>query len=259
MFETVSPETFRPRSRRLFYETLPVSLALHGAAILGIILYTTWNVAFPEESPRMLAMYRLEDLPTPPPPPPPPAAAPQRVVQAPVIRMPENVAPNIIPDVVIPATPQPVVAEVAEEGLVEGVDGGIAGGFIGGSPFGVEGGEIGGVEGGTLGAIVTEAAPPDTVMVKRDAPLPTAPMSMVFPKYPESARVRGWEDKVIVRYTIGKNGRVREVLVLNKPERELFEEITVKAIRNWRFKPHKVDGVPQEIVHELTVFFKLNA
>jgi periplasmic protein TonB len=90
-------------------------------------------------------------------------------------------------------------------------------------------------------------------------PLPTAPMSQVFPKYPETARVRGWEDVVIVRYTIGKNGRVREVLVLNNPERALFEEITVKAIKNWRFKPHKVDGVPQEIVHELTVYFKLNA
>jgi protein TonB len=102
-------------------------------------------------------------------------------------------------------------------------------------------------------------APPDTVIVKRDMPLPTAPMSMVFPKYPDEARVRGWEDVVVVRYVIGKDGRVREVTVLSRPEREIFEKTAVKAIRNWRFRPHKVNGVPQEIVHELTIFFKLEA
>ena len=259
MFETVSPETFRPRSRRLFYESLPVSIALHGVAILGVILVTTWKVEFPLQTPRMLQLYSLEQLPTPPPP-PPPAAPPKTVASTEIVRMPENVAPTIIPDTIIPVTdtPPPVVAEFPEEGVVGGVEGGIAGGIVGGSPFGIEGGELGGVEGGTIGAIVSEAAA-DTVVVRRDMPLPTAPMSMVFPKYPENARVRGWEDIVVVRYTIGKNGRVRDVVVLNTPERDMFREITLKAIRNWRFKPHKVDGIPQEIVHELTVYFKLNA
>ena len=62
-----------------------------------------------------------------------------------------------------------------------------------------------------------------------------------------------------MRYIIGKNGRVREVVVLDHPQFPEFEQATVKAIRHWRFKPYKVDGVPQEVIHELTIFFKLNA
>lgn len=62
-----------------------------------------------------------------------------------------------------------------------------------------------------------------------------------------------------MRYTIGTNGRVRDILVLAPPERELFQEITLKAMRNWRFRPLIKDGVPQEIVHELTIYFRLNA
>ena len=221
MFETVSPETFRPRSRRLFYESLPVSVALHAAAVIGIILVTTWNVEFPLHTPRMVTLYSLEQVPTPPPPPPPPAAPPKTVVRTEIVRMPENTAPTVIPETIVPVTKDlPVLADYADEGVVGGVEGGIEGGVVGGSPFGIEGGEVGGVEGGTIGAIVTDSVPPDTVIVKRDMPLPTAPMSMVFPKYPETARVRGWEDMVIVRYTIGKNGRVRKVEILNTPERE---------------------------------------
>ena len=86
-----------------------------------------------------------------------------------------------------------------------------------------------------------------------------AAMSQVYPRYPEEARIRGQEDVLLVRYIIGKNGRVRDVIVLQKPNREIFEKTTVKAMRQWRFKPYMKDGVPQEVIHELTVIFKLNA
>ncbi|HYI08942.1 MAG TPA: energy transducer TonB [Thermoanaerobaculia bacterium] len=258
MFETVAPETFAPRSRKVFYESLPVSIALHAAAAAAVLVVSTWQVTFPAHSPKMFAMYSLEEVPTPPPPPPPPAP-PQKQVpvqqqQTTVVRT-EEVAPTIIPDfipTVMPETTEPV--EVVE-GVIGGVEGGIEGGVAGGSIDGVFGGEVGGEVGGTVGSV----ALPDTVVVKRDMPLPTAPMSMVFPKYPEEARLRGWEDILVVRYVIGKDGRVKEVTVLSHPDREVFEKTSVKAIRNWRFRPHKVDGVAQEIVHELTIFFKLEA
>ena len=259
MFETVAPESFVPRSRKAMYESLPVSIAVHAAAAAAILVASTWQVAFPTHSPRMLAMYNLEELPTPPPPPPPPAAAQKQVVQQqPVTQVKtEEVAPTVIPDViplVLPQNTEPPPVEVVE-GVVGGVEGGIEGGVAGGSIDGVDGGEIGGTVGGVVGSV----GPPDTVVVKRDMPLPTAPMSMVFPKYPEQARQQGWEDMVLVRYVIGKDGRVREVTILHRPQREIFEKTVVKAIKNWRFRPHKKDGVAQEIVHELTIFFKLEA
>jgi protein TonB len=257
MFESVAPEIFIPRSRKLWYETLPVSIAAHGAVVAALILATTWTVVFPTQTPKMAMMYRLEDVPTPPPPPPPPA--PPKKVDTPLVRpvIKEDLAPTVIPDEIPIVMPQVVqqVPEVVD--AVGGVVGGVEGGVAGGDVQGVAGGEIGGIVGGDVGSI--GSTPPDTVIVKRDMPLPTAPMSMVYPSYPDDARVRGWEDTVVVRYIIGKDGRVREVIVLDRPEREVFEKITVKAIRHWRFKPLKKDGVAQEVIHELTIYFRLTA
>lgn len=261
MFETVAPETYAPRSRKLFYETLPVSIAVHALAGAALLTGSLWQVTFPDQTPRLLALYSVEAVPTPPPPPPPPAAAQKQVPVAqaqPVATRVEELAPTVIPDViplVLPPTTEIVEQLPAATGVTGGVEGGIEGGVIGGSLEGTEGGEVGGAVGGEVGSI----APPDTVVVKRDMPLPTSPMSMVFPKYPEEARVRGWEDVVVVRYIIGKNGRVREVTILQHPQRELFAQVATKAIRNWRFRPHKKDGVPQEVIHELTIYFKLTA
>ena len=260
MFETVAPETFAPRSRRLLYETLPLSITLHALAVAAVILGTIWTVEFPLDTPKMFALYRLEALPSPPPPPPPMAAPPKKVqIVEQIVKMPENTAPAIIPERVPDLTlPPPSTIEYAD-GVEGGVEGGVETGIVGGTIAGVDGGNLGGVEGGTIGGIGEEPVPIDTVIIKRDMPLPTAPMSMVFPRYPEQARVRGWEDMVVVRYTIGTNGRVREIVVLSKPERDLFEQITLKTMRNWRFRPLIKDGVPQEIVHELTIYFRLNA
>jgi len=262
MFETVAPEKFAPRSRKLFYESLPVSIGLHALVGLALVASALWTIEFPTQTPPLLALYTLAAEPTPPPPPPPPPAPKRVATQQPVqvVKMPD-VAPTIIPEeipMVVPTStlPTPVDLGPVAMGVEGGIEGGVEGGVVGGELGGEEGGSVGGVIGGTVGATL---APPDTVVVRRDAPLPMAPMSMVFPAYPEEARVRGREDVVVVRYIIGKNGRVREVTVLDHPEHPEFEKVTVKAIRNWRFKPYKVDGVPQEVIHELTVFFKLNA
>ena len=260
MFETVAPEKFAPRSRKVWYESLPLSIALHGLIIAAFVLTGLWQVEFPDQSPRLMALYSLTSAPTPPPPPPPPPAPKKVVTQVPVVKvtLPQNTAPTVIPDEIPEVVSEPEVADVGP--VPEGVEGGVEGGIEGGVVGGVQGGTEGGIVGGTVGAVaVADVAPPDTVIVKRDAPLPMAPMSQTYPRYPEEARIRGYEDVLLVKYIIGKNGRVREVIVLQRPEREIFEQITVKAIKGWRFKPYKVDGVAQEVIHELTVYFKLNA
>ena len=258
MFETVAPEKFVPRSRKVLYETLPVSILVHAALFAAVLVMATWQVAFPDAPPNLYAVFRLEDTPTPPPPPPPPAAAPKKVDVVRVEPRPqqEELAPTFVPELV------PEVSQNTVEGVEGGIEGGVVGGVIGGSLEGVQGGVIGGVVGGTVGSVAVNTeppAPPATIIVKRDDPLPTAPMSMTYPQYPEDARNRGWEDIVVVRYIIGKDGRVRDVIVLASPEHDVFEKITVKAMKRWRFRPYKKDGVPQEIIHELTIYFKLEA
>ena len=259
MFETVAPETVAPRSRKLFYESLPASLAAHAAIGVAILVGTTWEVTFPHDSPRMHMSYSLEMTPTPPPAPPAPAAKPQQVAPKPVDPRPvpidEVVAPTIIPDE-IPDVP---VMEAVEHSVGEGTGGApLVQGWTGppGEGEGTEAGVPGGVEGG-----VGEELPPNTVLVKRHQQLPMSmtPMSMVYPFYPDEARLRGWEDAVTVRYTIGKDGRVKSVEVLDPPQRPVFEKTVVKAISHWRFRPLIKNGVAQEVIHELIVYFKLQA
>lgn len=270
MFESVAPEKFVPRSRKIFYESLPASIAVHAAAAALLVVGATWNVTFPIESPHMATMYTLALPPSLPPPPPGPPAAAKPVetpkpVQQQTVKKEEIVAPTIIPDeipVVMPVQDtKPVIdlAAITSEptGAIGGIEGGLGSGDGGsgsssgkGAPGGMEGGMPGGIEGGI---------PPDTVIIKRHQPLPMSmtPVSMVYPFYPEEARQRGWEDAVTVRYVIGKDGRVKTVTVLEAPQRPVFERTVVKAISHWRFRPLVKNGVKHEVIHELVVNFRL--
>src|SRR5437763_15211349 len=125
MFESVVPEVVARRSRRIFYETLPVSLIVHAAAIAGVGISSVWNVAFPVQSPRMTLAYSLTRIPDPPPPPPPPPAkqpAAPVAVKSQVLPKPApppalgnvvapTVIPYLIPEVVDAPPPPPVPVE----------------------------------------------------------------------------------------------------------------------------------------------------
>ncbi|HET7437777.1 MAG TPA: energy transducer TonB [Thermoanaerobaculia bacterium] len=257
MFETVVPEAVgQRRSQRLRYEILPLSIALHVIVVAAAIAATVWQIDFPSDSPRLTALYSLE-APPPPPPPPPPAAAQKVTVKVVPVKLPDNVAPTIIPDQV------PVLETVTTQtvdGVEGGVDGGIMEGVVGGETEGVQGGIIGGVDGGTPGGIVDQPPPPrdGPVIIERDKSLPMFALSQVYPTYPREAMIRNWEDEMVVRYVIGKNGRVREVSIISKPQHDIFEDAALRAIRNWRFKPLIQDGEAKEVIHEKTVYFRLD-
>jgi len=253
MFETVLPERVVPRSRRLLYGLLPVSLALHALAAGSIMASTLWTVTFPEYAPKTYAAYQLIATPPPPPPPPPPPAVRRPITQTPravPVKMP-LVAPTVIPDLIPEIVEELPYVEVPEQPVA--VEGGKVGGVEGGIEGGDTDGQLGGVPGG-----VTIAPPPKIVEIKRDAPLPMGAISQEYPAYPEYASKRMWEDVLVVRYIIGKDGRVKEVIVLTPPEREEFTRETVNKIRQWRFHPYRDEtGQPKEVAHELTVEFKI--
>lgn len=248
MFETVVPEAASPRSRRLLYETLPLSLAVHALLAAAVVVGASWNIEFPPYSPNLYALYSLTA--TPPPPPPPQQAVKRTTspqVKAAPVKMP-FVAPPFIPDT-IPVVEDTVYEEIAAEPVGPVAANGVEGG--------IEGGEIGGQLGGIVGGLLTAPAP-EVIEVKRDEPLPIGAISQEYPVYPEFARSRGWQDELVVRYVIGKDGRVKEVTVIRAPEREEFARETLSAIRHWRFHPYRNEqGEPKEVVHELTVQFKI--
>lgn len=253
MFETVVPEAVAPRTRKLFFELLPLSVGIHALAGVSLLAASVWNVVFPQQSPRLYATYSLiAEPPLPPPPPPPPvtarpAATQPRAVQ---VKMP-LVAPPFIPDE-IPT----VLEQLAEEAPVMVKAVAPDPGPPSGVEEGVQSGETGGELGGVAGSVAVPRPP--IVEVRRDEPLPMGAISQEFPTYPENARTRGIEDTLVVRYIIGKDGRVKDVIILRPPERQEFAHETVSAMRYWRFHPYRDEtGEPKEVAHELTVEFRL--
>ena len=259
MFETVVPETFAKRSKKVFYETLPVSIAAHVIAISATLLGAIWNVGFPDHSPHVIAAYSLTSPPEPPPPPPPPQPqvqpAPQPVVQkeAPppppaLLEMAPRVIPNLVPHVEVPppAPPPPPKVAVADASPV-------------GDPNGEKGGKLGGEVGGHGKGLPFSVVFPDDgrVYIERDAKLPMTPIRQEYPAYPAEAVKKRWEDSVLVRYVIGTNGRVKDVTILDHARQPIFDVAAVDAIKEWQFHPLKKDGKNVEVVHEMTVFFQL--
>jgi|ERR1051326_5038458 protein TonB len=261
MFETVSPEAFVKRQRFVFYESLPISIAVHGIAVAAIFIVALSHIAFPLEPPKLMAAYMLQ--PPPPPPPPPPAQKQAQQITQPrpaIVPAQQDVAPTVIPDTIPSVQPVTTLAAIQPQkpedpGVIGGVEGGMEGGVIGGDPIaGVPGGVVGGQPKGVLGGFLGEDG---RVHFGRNQALPLYVERQDYPEYPEWGRIKGYEDQVVVRYVIGKDGKVKELTVLEHPERKMFEGPAVDAIKQWRFRPLFVDGEAKEVVHELVVYFRL--
>src|SRR5438067_2503717 len=253
MFETVVPETFEVRSKRVLYETLPLSIAIHVFALGGLALTALWNIGFPVDSPRVVRAYSLATIPDPPPPPPPPrpTQAVPKAAEVPPTLPEKIVAPTVIPDT-IPQLPDPIpVAAVAPAPVVEAPqDPGI--------PGGAADGKIAGEVGGKLHGVASQFFPQDgRVHIERNQSLPLKVVEQEYPAYPDKAKKDQLEDQVVVRYIIGKKGQVIDVQIIDHAKYSMFDDATVDAIRKWRFRPMIQDGKPVEVVHELAVNFEL--
>lgn len=78
------------------------------------------------------------------------------------------------------------------------------------------------------------------------------PIVKVAPQYPRRALSRGIEGYAIVRYTVTKNGSVRDAQVVEaytKDGREtsIFNRAAVKSALKYKYKPRVVDGEPIEV------------
>lgn len=158
-------------------------------------------------------------------------------------------------------------------GVVGGVVGGVQGGTVGGEIGGTIGGEIGGVKGGVVGGVVggkiggtgtgTEGEgtggpelPKGPVRVGGDVSAPTV-TTRVEPEYTEPARAARVQGVVIVDAIIDRNGRVTEAKIIKGLPMGLGEQ-AVAAVRQWRFKPGRMNGQPVDVIFNLTVNFKMN-
>jgi protein TonB len=78
----------------------------------------------------------------------------------------------------------------------------------------------------------------------------------VAPVYPEQARRRGQEGKVLLRLTIDERGNLQKVEVLEGAGFD-FEEAAVEAVKRSSFRPASIEGKPVPSIARLPVRFVL--
>jgi periplasmic protein TonB len=78
----------------------------------------------------------------------------------------------------------------------------------------------------------------------------------VAPEYPEIARRAGVEGTVILEAILDATGRVESVRVLRS--QPLLDQAAITAVREWRYSPTELNGVPVPVLMTITVQFFLN-
>jgi protein TonB len=251
MFDLSAEKLERP-FRRQAKGARSISVALHvvvSALVVGVPLLTATD-ALPEVAAMKIFMSAPPAPPPPPPPPPAPAEKPRpKPAEKPVSS--RFAAPIEAPSVLLA---EPIdYASQEGEGEFEGVEGGVIGG--------VAGGVLGGVIGGLLHAAPAPPPPPPA------APLPKQPVRIggqitspailkrVEPKYPDIAAAAKLSGLVILEALVDESGAVQTVKVLRAPS-VFLERAAVEALKEWRYSPLVLDGVPMAFV--LTVTFNFS-
>lgn len=96
---------------------------------------------------------------------------------------------------------------------------------------------------------------PDPVLV--DATIDPRALAAFQPDYPGAMIRQGLEGKVIVRVTIGPDGRVVDIERLSASDETFWLATQRHALRKWRFRPATRDGVAISSSKVLTVHFRL--
>lgn len=122
-------------------------------------------------------------------------------------------------------------------------------------------GPLSGVPGGERnGAAISLAPPPAAAPAK---PLRQSEVVMaarlirrIQPEYPRIAWLMRLAGTVRLRAIIGTDGSVQQLEVLSG--NPILARVAVEAIRQWRYEPTRLNGLPVEVETNITVKFVLN-
>jgi periplasmic protein TonB len=215
--------------------------------VVGVVLLIPlW---FTDALPKQQMLTFLE---APPPPPPPPPPAPVKIVK---------VASNIVNGRLRTPTRIPLKVKMIKEDDAPPPD--VTGGVVAGIPGGIPGGQLGGVIGGIIGSSSTAPIPtlskPRAVQRVRVSQGVTNGLLLnrVEPTYPPLAQQAHIQGAVVLTAVIGKDGSVQRLqLVSGHP---LLAPAAIAAVKQWRYKPYVLNGVPVDIETTVTVTFHVRS
>ena len=133
------------------------------------------------------------------------------------------------------------------------MDLGDEGGVAGGVPGGIPGGVLGGVLGGMVAGEPPPPPPPRTpARVGGDIKAP-ALIHRVEPVYPTLAVNGKVAGTVILEATVNESGEVTNLTVLRSIP--LLDKASITAVKQWRYEPLLLNGVPSPFILTVTVTF----
>jgi TonB family protein len=83
-------------------------------------------------------------------------------------------------------------------------------------------------------------------------------VKQVRPEYPAHLKAAGTEGTVLMEAVIGTDGRVMNLKTLNTQVHADFIKATTDAVNQWQYEPTYLNGVPVEILTQITVNFTLS-
>jgi periplasmic protein TonB len=225
-----------------------VSVAVHSfvlsAAVLVPLLLATEKLPV---VPTMMA-FVVSPVAPPPPPPPPLAKAAARTAEArpaPMATTNPNAAPIEAPADI---TPEPAFSSSDSFGGEGGVEGGVAGG--------IPGGIVGGLVDAPPASPPPPAAAPSAQPVRVGGQI-SAPelLQRVEPVYPDIAVMAKVTGTVILEAVVATDGTVESVKVLRPVK--FLDQAALAAVKQWRYKPLILNGVPTPFVLTVTLTFSI--
>ena len=196
---------------------LTASLALHGIALVVLVVYSFVHVE--EITPPALSL-TFFSAPPPPPPPPPPAA--HKKVEHKIEK--KIVTPTTVPQLVQPKQEEEKDDDAGEEG-------------------GVEGGVAGGVAGGTVGGVVGGTGPVPAAKPKNVAPhmLEQQKLAGDMPHLPDIVKIQRKGTGLaisMVKVCIDQGGNVNQVSIIQGIPGA--DQAIMSTIRGWKYKPQPI-------------------
>jgi periplasmic protein TonB len=223
---------------------LPLALLLHAALFAALAGAHTWSVGEIGEPPFpvvFLTSRPMPDLGTPRGPEPRPAEPTPRPAGPATAA---TVQPQDVPSTVPPpatGSEEPSFGPVSDLPLT--------------GPGGPGTGPVTSDGGGDFVVSLPPAAPQEPIRYVIGMTPPEV-VSRVEPRYPASARMIRSEGTVVIEVVVETDGRTGDVRVLRGISKAL-DEAAVAAIRQWRFRPARVEGNPVRAYHTVTVRFEL--
>ena len=250
MFDLVTEKTDRPFKEPALLPRI-LSLLVHVAVLTVVIAIPLLTVAHALPDVPMIMAFVADSSAPPPPPPPPPPPAPAPAASKTAAARPTPSANAFAAPLEAPSEIRP---ELPGASAPVGVPGGVEGG--------VEGGVLGGIVGGIVGNVAPPPPPPPPPPPAVRTPVRTggqiktpALLHRVEPVYPDFAAAAHLTGLVILEAVVDGEGCVESVKVLRSGH-PLLDREAVAALKQWRYSPLVLNGIPTPFV--LTVTFNFS-